>query len=53
MHQYVSVWTPKIDEELIMIRETHNTFDIYIIAGTKLLPATIRPCVVRHLPLEI
>ena len=52
-HEYHSVWTSKISEQLVMKQKSHNAFDIYAIAATKLLPATIRSYVVRHLPPEI
>ena len=51
--EYYSVWTPKISEQLVAKQESHNAFDRYEIAATKLLPATIWPSVVRYLPPEI
>ena len=52
-HEYHSVWTPRIREQLVAKQESHNAFDRYASAATKLLPATIQPSVVRHLQPEI
>ena len=52
-HEYRSVWTPRIDEELTATHESRNNFDRYEIAAFKTLPGTIRPSVVGHLPREI
>ena len=52
-HEYRSVWTPSIGEELAAKIESHNIHDRYAIAALKLLPGTIRPSVVGHLPREI
>ena len=52
-HEYRSVWTPRIDEELTATHESNNNFDRYAIAVFKTLPGTTRPSVVGHLPREI
>ena len=52
-HEYRSVWTPSIGEELAAKTESHNIHDRYAIAALKLLPGTIRLSVVGHLPREI
>ena len=52
-HEYRSVWTPTIDDELTATHESSNRFDRYAIAAFKMLPGTIRPSVVGHLPREI
>ena len=39
-----------IDEELVAKSESHNVHDRYAIAALKLLPGTIFPSVVGHLP---
>ena len=49
-HEYHAIWTPTIGEELVAKHESH---DKYAIAAFKLLPGTIRPSVVGHLPREI
>ena len=49
-HEYQSVWTTSIGEELAAKTESHNIHDRYAIAALKLLPGTIRPPVVSHLP---
>ena len=49
-HEYRSVWTPRIDEELIAKHKSRNDFDRYAIAAFKTLPGTVRPSVVGHLP---
>ena len=51
-HEYHSIWTPSIGEELGAKNESHNVHDRYAIAALK-LPGTIQPSVVGHLPLEI
>lgn len=52
-NKYHSVWTPSFGEELAAKIENHNVCDRYAIAALKLLPGTIRPSVVGHLPPEI
>ena len=52
-HEYCSVWTPTIGEELVAKNEADNIHDRYAIAAFKLLPGTIRPSIVGHLPREI
>ena len=52
-HEYSLVWTARIGEELVAKHESHNAFDKYAIAATKLLPGTIWSSVVGHLPQEI
>ena len=52
-HEYYSVWTPRFSEQLVAKQERHTAFDRYAIPATKSLPATIRPSIVKHLPLEI
>ena len=49
-HEYRSIWTPSIGEELGAKNKSHN---VHAIAALKLLPGTIRPSVVGHLPREI
>ena len=52
-HEYHAIWTPTISEELVAKHENHNVHDRYAIATFKLLPGTIDPSVVGHLPREI
>lgn len=52
-HEYRAIWTPTIGEELVAKHESHNVQDRYAIAALKLLPGTIHPSVVGHLPREI
>ena len=52
-HEYRRVWTPTVAEELVVQHESHNAYDRYAIAALKLLPGTIRPSVIGHLPREI
>ena len=49
-HEYRSIWTPTIGEELVAKSEGHKVHDRYAIAVLKLLPGTIFPSVVGHLP---
>ena len=52
-HEYRSVWTPTIDEELVATNKADNIHDRYAIAAFKLLLGTLRPSIVGHLPREI
>ena len=52
-HEYRSIWTPSIGEELVAKNESHNVHDRYAIAALKLQPGTIWPSVIDHLPREI
>ena len=52
-HEYRAIWTPTIGEELVAKYEIHNVHDRHAIAAFKLLPGTIHPSVVGHLPREI
>lgn len=44
---------PKIGEDLLAKNKSHNSFDRYAIAALKILPGSIWPSVVEHLPQDI
>ena len=52
-HEYRTVWNPVIDEVLHTRHKRNNIHDRYAIAAINLLPGTIAPSVVGHLPKEI
>ena len=52
-HEYHSMLTPTMGEELTAVHEDKNRFDRYAIAALKTLPGNIRPSTVGHLPREI
>jgi hypothetical protein len=52
-HEYHTIWSPTIGEELVAKHESHSVQDRYAIAALKLLPGTIHPSVVGHLPRKI
>ena len=52
-HEYRTVWNPVIDEVLSTRHERNNIHDRYAIAAIKLLPGTIAPSIIGHLPKEI
>ena len=52
-HEYRTVWNPVIDEVLSTRHERNNIHDRYAIAAIKLLPGTIAPSIIGHLPKKI
>lgn len=52
-HVYSNIWKPKLNEKINITHERGNMYDSNAMAGKILLPGTLAPSIVGHIPKEI
>ena len=52
-HVYRTSWKPFVKQQVLFKQEKDNKHDRFAVAGQTILPGTIFPSIVGHIPIEL